>query len=82
MHKYLIHKGMHPKDAEHVVINSGSGIADWFKKNKKTIMKVLSVGAAIAGSALGAYGAKKGYDKYDRYKYFRDNADESGYVNI
>lgn len=41
MHHYLIHKGMHPDDAHHVVINSGSGIADWFKNNKDIIIDII-----------------------------------------
>jgi len=48
MHTYLVHQGMHPNDAHHVVINSGSGIADWFKKNKKTILDTIKRVGSVA----------------------------------
>ena len=51
MHQYLVGKGMHPKDAEHVVINSGAGIVDWFKKHKGKILGALGVAGTLAASA-------------------------------
>lgn len=51
MNKYLVGKGMHPQDAEHVVINSGAGIVDWFKKNKGKILGALGVAGTLAASA-------------------------------
>ena len=69
-------------------INNGYGMSggnvftDWVKKHKNTILKILATTGAVAGTALGAYGARKGYNAYDRYRYIRDNADSSGYVNL
>ena len=51
MHTYLVGNGMHPQDAEHVVINSGAGIVDWFKKNKGKILGALGVAGTLAASA-------------------------------
>lgn len=56
MHQYLVGKGMHPQDAEHVVINSGAGIVDWFKKHKGKILGALgTVGALAASAAIKNY---------------------------
>jgi len=47
MHHYLVHTGMHPADAHHVVINSGSGVVDWFKMNKDSILEIIkNIGSA------------------------------------
>lgn len=37
MHNYLVGRGMHPNVARHVVLNSGAGIIDFFKKHKNAI---------------------------------------------
>jgi len=42
----------------------GNAFTDWFKKHKKTILKVLGTTGAIAGTALGALGAYAGHQKY------------------
>ena len=69
-------------DDEGYGMSGGNVFTDWVKKHKNTILKILATTGAVAGTALGAYGARKGYNAYDRYRYIRDNADSSGYVNL
>jgi len=62
---------MHPKDAEHVVINSGSGIADWFKKHKNKILGTLGTVAAI-GAAVGAKSLHNQYKSKQHEQQYAD----------
>lgn len=84
MHQYLVGKGMHPQDAEHVVINSGAGIVDWFKKHKGKILGALgTVGALAAATAIKNYQQnKRGEENQALYKRALDEAhvrDSRGY---